>query len=83
MKELPLITQHQNKTLTPIAGSVARDTGSVSKMGRRGGGCGGDRRTAACTGDEEDPQGSEASCHCCKSSAGPCKLSDKLRMLKM
>lgn len=34
------------------------------------------------TGDEKDTQWREVSQHCCKSSAGPCKLSDKLRVLK-
>lgn len=34
------------------------------------------------TGDKKDTQWREVSQHCCKSSAGPCKLSDKLRVLK-
>lgn len=35
-----------------------------------------------CTRDKQDTQWIEASQHGCKSSAGPCKLSDKLRVLK-
>lgn len=33
-------------------------------------------------GDKKDTQWRWVSQHCCKSSAGPCKLSDKLRVLK-
>lgn len=49
-------------------------------------GWGGNRRTGGgigeYTGDKKDTQWREVSQHCCKSSAGPCKLSDKLRVLK-
>lgn len=59
-----------------MSGERRREAGESE--GRR------DRRTwiGGYTEDKKDTQWREVSQHCCKSSAGPCKLSDKLRVLK-
>lgn len=77
VKEPRVITQHQNKSLTPMAGS-----GDGERMILGWGGSLRARDWRIHGIQEGYTLWSEVSQHCCKSSAGPCKLSDKLRLLK-